>query len=322
MALVLFEIQTISIIAIIIMAASLILAYLKKWMMTYTLMIANFVIFLITMLNYNTIIGDLGFRPAFLTIKYSPNIYTLFSSMFLHADFFHILGNMLVFFFIGIGFEQRIGWKKFITIYLLTGVFAAVFHAVVTPLVYPEIFNPWTPLIGASGAIFGIMGAFAFSYPHDKVVMPIPMFILMIIRVRVIVAVLIFIGLETVYTFMSGGLDQTAHFAHFGGLIGGMIIASVLIRNKTHDRKGQTIYYDENQVSIPENIEYSNLKELVTTPQLKKTFEKIKNESLPEVRKIWLDHFIEKATCPKCGSKLKDKNRKIVCENCDFKTNY
>ncbi len=322
MALVLFEIHPISIIAIAIMVISLILAYLKKWMMTYTLMIANFLVFLITIFNYNTIIGELGFRPIFLSFEYLPNIYTLFSSMFLHADFWHIFFNMFVFFFIGIGFEQRIGWKKFILIYLFTGVFAAIFHAVVTPFVYPEMFNAWTPLIGASGAIFGIMGAFAFSYPNDKVVVPIPMFILMMLKVRVIIAVLIFIGLETVYTFMSGGLDNTAHFAHFGGLIGGMIIASVLLRNKTHDKKGQTIYYDQAQMNIPENIEYSNLEELAKTPELKKTFEKIKNESLPEVRKIWIDHFLEKAHCPKCGSKLKDKNRKIICENCDFKTKY
>lgn len=326
MALVLFEIHTVSIIAIAIMVAALLLAYLKKYMMTYILLITNFIVFIITMIYYEEIILDLGFRPIFLTLKYSPNIYTLFTSMFLHAGFPHILGNMFILFFLGIAFEQRIGWKKFITIYLLTGVFAAIFHSIVTPIVYPGSFNPEIPLVGASGAIFGIMGAFAFSYPNDKVVMPIPMFILMIMRVRVVVAVFIFIGLETVITWWEasvvGSMSNTAHFAHFGGLIGGMIIASILIRNKTHDKKGQTIFYDETQQNIPENIDFKSLERLATTPQLKKTYEKIENESLPEVQKIWLDHYIEKAKCPKCGSKLKDKNRKIVCENCDFKTKY
>lgn len=322
MALVLFEIHPVSIIAIAIMISSLVLAYYKKWMMTYTLMIANFVIFLITMMYYKTILPELGFRPVFLSVEYLPNIYTLFTSMFLHAGFMHIFGNMLVFFFIGIAFEQRIGWKKFIAIYLLTGVFAAIFHAVTVPYIYPGSYNPWTPLVGASGAIFGIMGAFAFSYPNDRVVMPIPMFILMIVKVRVIVAVMIFIALETVITIVSGGLTQTAHFAHFGGLIGGMIFAAILIRNKTHDKKGQTIFYDETQQSIPENVDFSNLEKIATTPELEKTFEKIKNESLPEVRKIWIDHFIEKAHCPKCNNKLKDNDRKIVCKNCGFKTRY
>lgn len=324
MALVLIDISLISIVAVVIMIGALFLAYLKKWMMTYTLMITNFVIFIITMMYRLTIIHELGFRPLYILPEYLPNIhvFTLFSSMFLHAGFLHIFGNMLIFFFIGIAFEQRIGWKKFLAIYLISGVFAAVFHSIVTPLVYPGSFDATIPLVGASGAIFGIMGAFAFSYPQDKVVMPIPMFIVMIMKIRVIVAVFIFIGLETVITFVSGGLDSTAHFAHFGGLIGGMILAAFLIRNKTHDKKGQTIFYDETQVNLPENIDYNSLEELATTPQLKKIFEKIKNENLSEVQKIWLDHLIEKSRCPKCGSNLKDKNRKIICENCDFKTKY
>ena len=81
----------------------------------------------------------------------------------------------MVFFFVGMAFEQRIGWKKFLTIYLLTGVCGALTHSLLN-------LGSGIVLIGASGAIFGILGAFAFSYPRDEVVMPIPLGIIMVFR--------------------------------------------------------------------------------------------------------------------------------------------
>ena len=210
----------ISFLAIAIMIGSIIIGYIKKWMMTYTLIIANIIVFALTFyLQYfsqNEIIGGilingkiidgggfagLGFRPIYLSIEYLPNIYTLFTSMFIHGGFLHIAGNMFVFFFMGIAFEQRVGAKKFLIIYLIAGVCGALTQSVID-------LGSNTTLIGASGAIFGILGAFAYLYPRDEVVMPVPIGIMFIMRIKVIYAAIIFAVVETITTFVTFGIKQ------------------------------------------------------------------------------------------------------------------
>ena len=159
-----------SLIAICIIIGTLIFSYFKKWLMTYSLIIANFLVFIITMIFRNEIIygfvngevyAGLAFKPIYLSLNFIPQIYTLFTSMFIHGGFLHIIGNMLVFFFVGMAFENRVGWKKFLIIYLISGVCGTLTHSLLN-------LDSVIPLVGASGAIFGIMGAYAFSYPQDK----------------------------------------------------------------------------------------------------------------------------------------------------------
>jgi len=120
-----------AILCILIMVGSIVIAYVKRLSITYTLIIANIAIFIITLFFQNQIIygygsfagqytglGGLGFRSTYLSTEYFPQLYTLFTSMFIHGGFLHIFGNMFVFFFIGMAFEQKVGWKKFIIIYL------------------------------------------------------------------------------------------------------------------------------------------------------------------------------------------------------------
>jgi membrane associated rhomboid family serine protease len=324
MDLVVLEIDPVSIVAIGIMIGSLVFAYVRKRMMTYALIVANFIVFVLTIAfqiqtvfgSVSVIIWDLGFRPIYLSFEYSPQIYTLFTSMFVHSGFAHIIGNMIIFFFMGMAFEQRIGAKKFIIIYLITGVCGALTHSLLN-------LGSAITLIGASGAIFGIMGAFAFSYPRDEVVMPIPLGIIMVLRrIKVVYAVLIFAALETVIVMLDVQ-DNTAHFAHLGGLISGFIMAAILIgRKKTHTEKGQTIYYDSYTPQTPSKIDLSKLKKLANTSELKEMLKKVENETVPQVRDVWLETFFEKATCPKCKNRINHFNRKVWCEHCGFSTIY
>ncbi len=314
-----------AILCILIMVGALVFAYYKKIMMVYALIISNVIIFVITMIfQYQIIYGfsanlpyaGLSFRSIYLSTEYSPQIYTLFTSMFIHGGFAHIFGNMLVLFFIGNALEDRIGSKKFIIIYLLSGLVGALAHSL-TEL------DSVIPLLGASGAIFGIMGALAFAYPRDEIVMPIPLGIIMVLRrIKVIYAVLLFAALETFIVFI-GVNDQTAHFAHLGGLIGGFILAAIFLRGrKTHTKKGETIYYDSFQSQRPRNVNYSQLRKLADTEELKDMLKKIETETVPQVQDIWLEHFLEKAHCPKCKSNLNHFNGKIWCEKCGFKSTY
>jgi membrane associated rhomboid family serine protease len=319
-----------AILCIIIMIGTLVFAYFKKWLMTYGLIISNFIVFVFTLIYPNQLIygitagspyAGLGFRPIYLYPEGVAQIYTLFTSMFIHGDFFHILANMFIFFFIGMAFEQRIGGKRFIIIYLITGVIGSLTHSLLVILTYSNPTDLFIPLIGASGAIFGIMGAFASAYPNDEVLMPIPVGFFMIFRkIKVLYAVLIFAVIETIVVLI-GSQDNTAHFAHFGGLVGGVIISMIFIRRSKEERMTDS----SSSMQIPmymqqkiKHYDYNKLDNLATTPELKTILDKIRNETVPQVQDIWLEHFFEKTKCPKCGSSLHHFNRKVNCEKCDF----
>jgi membrane associated rhomboid family serine protease len=315
MDIVLLPIHLVSLVAICIMVAAIVIAYVKKLMITYALIIANLIVFALTFVFEEEIIGDLGFRPIYLSAQYFPNVYTLFTSMFVHSGFFHIIGNMLVFFFMGMAFEQRIGAKKFLIIYLVTGVCGALTHSLIN-------LGSTTLLVGASGAIFGIMGAFAYSYPRDEVVMPVPIGIMFIMRIKVIYATIIFAALETVVV-MFEVQDTTAHFAHLGGLVSGAILAALLIKNRKEKENPQgATNYDSYVGQKPTKINFANLEKLAETKERKELLKRIENETVPQVKEIWLEHFLEKAKCPKCGKVLNSFEGKIWCESGDFKTDY
>lgn len=322
MDIVLFPQHLISIICFFIMIGGLLIAYVKKFILTYTLIIVNIIIFIITIFFENQIIygiGDypgLGFRSIYLNPEYSPQLYTLFTSMFIHGGFAHIFGNMFVFFFIGTALEERIGFKKFVIIYLLAGACGALTQAFTN-------LNSFTPMIGASGAIFGVMGALAYAFPREEVVMPVGIGIMFLTRIKVIYAVLFFAAIETIVVWLDIQ-DTTAHFAHLGGLLGGFILAAILIKKVKKNSTGsfQTIYYDSNIASKPPYINISNLKQLADTPELKEMLKKIENETVPQVRDIWLEHFLDKTICPKCKENLSHFNKNIWCEKCGFRTSY
>jgi len=305
-----------SLFCILIIVGIILFSYFKKIMMTYALIFSNFIVFIIT-IAFNDVVSELGFRPIYLSIQYFPQLYTLFTSMFIHGGFLHIFGNMFVFLFMGMAFEQRIGWKNFLTIYLITGLCGALTHS------FLNLGSPIT-LIGASGAVFGILGAFAYSYPRDEVVMPIPVGIMFITRIKVIYAAILFAVIETVIVVYDVQ-DNTAHFAHLGGLVSGVILAAVLIGNqgvKTKESAEKAIYYDISQVPKSQKVDFSSLKKLATTAELKDELIKIENESVIQVRDIWLEHFFNKTVCPKCGKPLKHSNGKIWCEDKHFNLKY
>lgn len=306
----------VSLIAIAIMVGTLVVAYVKKITLTYSIIIANFFVFLISLFFRTEVINELGFRPIYLSAEMFPNVYTLFTSMFVHSDFLHILGNMFVFFFMGVAFEQRVGPKKFLLIYLITGVCGALTHSLLN-------LGSMIPLIGASGAIFGILGAFAYAYPRDEIMMPVPIGIMFIMRIKVIYATILFAVFETIIVVLSVQ-DSTAHFAHLGGLASGVLLAAILLRNKTE--KTTTITstrpLDYMQIKKDDTINFSHLTKLVKTAEEKKILQRIEKEDVLQVRDMWLEHFLEKITCPVCNRPLNHLDRKIWCEQNHFQTDY
>jgi hypothetical protein len=107
--------------------------------------------------------------------------------------------------------------------------------------------------------------------------------------------------------------------------VSGVIIAALLL-GRGKQSTMQSNYQQPMQPTYmnirPPTYRFSTLEEISTTPELKNMLERIKQETVPQVKDIWIDHLIEKATCPNCQHPLKHFNRKIWCDHCDFKTTY
>jgi membrane associated rhomboid family serine protease len=161
-----------------------------------------------------------------------PVVLTLFTSMFMHGGLLHIGGNMLYFWIFGNNIEERLGHLRFIFFYLFCGVFAAYAHALSAP--HSEM-----PMIGASGAISGVLGAYALLFPTARVHTIVFFgFFIQVIRIPA----LIVIGFWAIIQFVSGLITQgilhqggTAWFAHVGGFLAGLLTIKLWLprRNQT-----------------------------------------------------------------------------------------
>ncbi|HEX2966291.1 MAG TPA: rhomboid family intramembrane serine protease [Syntrophorhabdaceae bacterium] len=146
------------------------------------------------------------------------NIMTLFTSMFLHGGFLHLGGNMLYLWIFGNNVEDSFGHFRFIIFYLLSGVVAAGFQLFHNPL-------SSIPMIGASGAISGVLGAYLVLYPYARV--KTLLIIIIFIKIIDLPAVL----LLTIWFFMqvlySANMNGVAWYAHIGGFLFGLITAKL-----------------------------------------------------------------------------------------------
>ncbi len=147
--------------------------------------------------------------------NFLPPPFTLLTAMFVHGNLFHLLGNMLYLWIFGDNIEDRLGHFKFIIFYLGTGVVASLAHIAVNP-------SSTTPLIGASGAIAGVLGAYFLLFPRAYVVTLIYVFIFVdIVRIPAVVFLGIWFFFQVISSTAGGGI---AWYAHIGGFLAGTII--------------------------------------------------------------------------------------------------
>ena len=179
----------------------------KKFRYSYTnvvlkLIIANVVVFLVTMLLPRTY-GYLAMVPSY--IVYRSWYWQVFTYMFVHADFTHILFNMLGLFMFGTQVERRIGSKEFLLFYLLTGTLSGIFSLISYVSAGTNVI-----LVGASGAIFAVLFAFAVIYPYARV------FVFGIFPLRAPVLVILYTLLE-MFNQVFGSTRGVAHLTHLAG---------------------------------------------------------------------------------------------------------
>jgi membrane associated rhomboid family serine protease len=156
--------------------------------------------------------------------------------MFLHGGWMHLIGNMWFLWIYGDNVEDVLGHGKYLGFYLLCGVIAGLGQYIISP-------DSRIPILGASGAIAGVMGAYMIKFPHNRIVTLLPLFIFW---TTIEVPAVFILAYWFILQFFSGvgsiGYSQSsqggvAFFAHIGGFIAGMILIFVLGTKERYSRR-------------------------------------------------------------------------------------
>ena len=203
--------------------------HIRRPVGVYSILAANIVCFILTSampeaksaLSFGMIpivlFGD-AVLPAGLI--HAPAYLTPFTSLFLHIDLEHIIGNMLFLWVFGDNIEDAMGTPRFVLFYLLCGACAALAHAVAMP-------GSQSPLIGASGAVSGVIAAYLLLHPHVRVFGLVLKWIPITVKALYVIAA--WIALQFAYAIF-GGDPNVGWWAHVGGIIAGAALIALFKR--------------------------------------------------------------------------------------------
>ncbi|HZP85562.1 MAG TPA: rhomboid family intramembrane serine protease [Burkholderiales bacterium] len=169
---------------------------------------------------YDLVVYRWGYRPD------TPHLITLLTAMFLHGGFLHLFGNMLYLWIYGDNVEHRLGAPAYLFWYLITGIAATLLHAFLNA-------GSGIPLVGASGAISGVLGFYLVWFPHNRIKIWVFLFpiYLGVVHINAIVVLSVYLILDNLLPILvAGGQGGVAHGAHIGGFLAGMAAAAVLRR--------------------------------------------------------------------------------------------
>ncbi|HEX7343775.1 MAG TPA: rhomboid family intramembrane serine protease [bacterium] len=147
-----------------------------------------------------------------------PQALTLITAQFLHGGIFHLLGNMLYLWIFGNNIEDLLGRFRFVIFYLLCGTLAAVAHIILNPM-------SMLPMVGASGAIAGVLGAYLVSFPRARITILIFVFFFVTTtQVPALVVLGLWFIMQLFYVLgdLGGGGANIAYMAHIGGFLAGL----------------------------------------------------------------------------------------------------
>ncbi|RLG91205.1 rhomboid family intramembrane serine protease [Candidatus Bathyarchaeota archaeon] len=205
---------------------------------TRILIIINVSVFLATILYAWLDVDELSFMADVYDefamfpreIIRGERLYTVFTSMFLHGGLLHLFGNMVYLYVFGDNVEDALGHGKYLVFYLFCGVAASVVY--ILTLTTPQQFS--YPVIGASGAISGVLGAYFVLYPRAKVLTLVFFGWIVIVPIPAIVFLGFWFLMQWMYgmvEFVSVASSGVAYWAHVGGFLAGMT-TTLLFRGK------------------------------------------------------------------------------------------
>ena len=202
----------------------------------------------------------------------------------------HVLGNIVIIALVGIPLEDRLGRGKWLISYMIGLLGGSIAWTVANG-------GSTTPALGASGAAFGILGAYLCGWPEDEVMFP----MILIRKWPVQFIALFYFGFEIYKAWQVYGLSEVshvAHIAHFGGFI--LAYATLPILKKNIEWEGEV-----------ELVEISSENPFEGVDDLVKRLHEEGDEK--ETRQAWLEEIAERAKCPVCGESLHLKKMRIRC---------
>ena len=193
---------------------------------TLALISLNAYVFYLEMLQGETFVLRWAMTPAEIKGGFD-SLETIFTSMFLHANWLHLVGNMLFLWAFGPLIEDAMASPRFLLFYLLGGLVAMVSHVLLG-------LGSSTPVLGASGAVAAVMGAFLVIYPRDNIrtFVMYPIGRVMLIPAFLLVGVWILLQVANVWMISDGDKAGTevAYMAHIGGAVFGMLCGRLFLR--------------------------------------------------------------------------------------------
>ncbi len=197
--------------------------------------------------GFENLLNILGVVPARVSLAQPLSVFTLFTSMFLHGSWFHLISNMWTLYIFGDNVEDRMGSVRYLIFYLLAGVVSGLVHVVVSISVYgADSVLARMPTVGASGAIAGVLGAYFILYPRSRVITLIPLFIL---PWFVEIPAFIYLGFWF-FSQLSSGLLSLGSYGVFGGIawwahIGGFMVGLLLVKLFSRRPKAYEYWYPD-----------------------------------------------------------------------------
>lgn len=202
---------------------------------TITLIVINVIAFVYEFIQPDQgqrVVIQFGFIPVELTkgIELTPELYfpsigTIFTSMFLHGGWMHLIGNMLYLWIFGNNVEDLLGPVWFILFYLLAGVGAVMLFVLTGP-------NSQVPMVGASGAISGVLGLYALKWPKARIMTAITLgFFIRMVWIPALAVLGIWFLMQLLFALASSGNEASggvAYMAHVGGFLMGLLAALVI----------------------------------------------------------------------------------------------
>src|SRR6478736_1927055 len=188
---------------------------------TYALVALNVLVFLLELSAGDQAIEHWAFIPAKFAADPAGNVATVFTAMFMHGGWMHLLGNMLFLWIFGDNVEDRFGHAKFLVFYLLAGIAGTLAQFVLAP-------HSTVPNVGASGAIAGVLGAYILMFPQSRVNVLLGRQIVAMPALIVIglwIAIQLFSGVGSIaHTDETSDVGGVAYMAHIGGFFAGFLL--------------------------------------------------------------------------------------------------
>ena len=213
----------------------------NKCYLRYVILFICLVVFFfqISSSQSNLITYYFGFKPAsFFNNFDKPTFFpvlTLFTSLFMHGGWMHLIGNMMYLVIFADNIEDVFGKKKFILFYLFSGIFASFSQALLN-------LSSDVPMIGASGAIAGVLGAYLFYFPKAKILVLVPFFIFFTLRIPASILLIFWFIFQ--FLNLSNIESSIAWMAHIGGFVFGYIF-SIINGKKPIQKKGSSIFLNK-----------------------------------------------------------------------------